>query len=55
MLTTTDRGGQTFALCPTAEEVVTDYAKTGRIPERVTVAAIFAAPNSAMKSARALA
>ncbi|TVR44910.1 MAG: proline--tRNA ligase [Planctomycetota bacterium] len=27
MLTTTDRGGQIFGLCPTAEEVVTDYAK----------------------------
>ena len=27
MLTTTDRGGQTFGLAPTAEEVVTDYAK----------------------------
>ena len=27
MLTTTDRGGQTYGLSPTAEEVVTDYAK----------------------------
>lgn len=27
MLTTTDRGGQTFGLCPTAEEVVTDYVR----------------------------
>jgi prolyl-tRNA synthetase len=28
MLTTTDRGGQTYGLAPTAEEVVTDYAKS---------------------------
>ncbi|TVR17539.1 MAG: proline--tRNA ligase [Planctomycetota bacterium] len=27
MLTTTDRGGTTFGLAPTAEEVVTDYAR----------------------------